>query len=350
VSESSRADLLRQLDALGTNLLVVSPGRSVLGDNATLPYDATAMASRIAPVEKTASVSDTGSTVRRSSLIDARDTSGLAVYAASLGLPETVDAKLADGSWLNAATSRYPAVVLGAKAAERLGISSVATPVSVWIGDQSYVVVGILETLPLNPELDRSVLIGESIAHDALGSDLAPTLLYVRTTPDRVEQVRSVLPRTANPEHPEQVNVNRPSDALKARAAAKTTFRSLFIGLGAIALLVGAIGVANVMIISVLERRREIGVRRAIGAKRVHVAGQFLMEASLLAVIGGALGVAMGIAVAAAYARSQAWPLTVPTAVVGGAFVLSLAIGAIAGVYPAVRAARLAPTEALRTT
>jgi putative ABC transport system permease protein len=161
--------------------------------------------------------------------------------------------------------------------------------------------------------------------------------------------VHAALGATANPEHPEEVDVSRPSDALEARAAAKTAFTSLFLGLGAVALLVGGVGIANVMVISVLERRSEIGLRRALGATRRHIALQFLTESVLLGAMGGVAGIAGGVLATVAYAQSRGWAAIVPASAVGGAFGAAVVIGAVAGLYPSLRGARVAPTTALRT-
>jgi putative ABC transport system permease protein len=348
ISESSKADLLAQLDRLGTNLLRVAPGQSFLGEDAVLPEDAPAMLRRVAGVEQVAATAAVdGATVRRSPYVDEEETGGISVAAADPTLPSAVGATLAHGRFLNAATGRYPAVVLGANAARTLGIEDTGS--RVWIAGRWFTVVGILDSATLASQLDDAALIGFDVAERLLDADRNASTIFVRADPDTIARVRDLLGATANPEHPEEVDVSRPSDAIEARAAAKTAFTSLFLGLGAVALLVGGVGIANVMVISVLERRSEVGLRRALGATRGNVGAQFLCESVLLAAVGGLAGVLLGALVTAAYAQSQGWSVVVPAVALGGGVVAALAIGALAGSYPAMRAARLAPTDALRT-
>jgi putative ABC transport system permease protein len=351
ISTSSRAELNRLLDALGTNLLTVGPGSTLFGDAATLPDEAVAMVGRIGPVE---SVSATGkiaaAKVYRSDVIPEAQSGGIATLAARTDLPDVVGATVASGTWLNDATAQYPAVVLGAKAAERLGIGAARPDMQIWLGGQWATVVGTLNPAPLAPELDLAALVGWQAGQRYLGFDGSPTTVYTRTHPDMVELVRGVLAATANPAQPNEVEVSRPSDALAAQAAADVTFTGLLLGLGAVALLVGGIGVANTMVISVLERRAEVGLRRSLGATRGQIRVQFLAEALLLSALGGGSGVLLGTAVTAVYASLQGWPTVVPAWVMGGGIAATVVIGALAGLNPAIRAARLAPTEALATT
>jgi putative ABC transport system permease protein len=351
ISTSSRAELNRLLDALGTNLLTAGPGSTLFGDAAALPDDAAAMVGRIGPVE---SVSATGKVadakVYRSDKIPPAQSGGIAALAARTDLPGVVGATVASGTWLNDATARYPAVVLGARTAELLGIGAAEPDVQIWLGGRWCTVVGVLEPVPLAPELDLAALVGWRAAERYLGFDGSPTIIYTRTDPDMVEPVRGVLAATVNPAQPNEVEVSRPSDALAAQAAADVTFTGLLLGLGAVALLVGGIGVANTMVISVLERRAEIGLRRSLGATRGQIRVQFLAEALLLSALGGGAGVLLGTAVTAVYAGLQGWPTVVPAWIMGGGIAVTLVIGALAGLYPAIRAARLAPTQALATT
>jgi putative ABC transport system permease protein len=350
ISESSKADLLSDLDRLGTNLLTVAAGGGIGGaaDN-ELPTTTEAMVARIGPVLEVSSVTAVEASVYRTDKIPADETGGITPKAADPRLLATLTGEMAQGRFLDDANSHYPVVVLGSVAAERLGIRDVSQQVRILVGGQWFSVIGILESLELAQDIDRSALIGQPIATELFGTTEAPETVYLRTDTDQVTQVADVIPATANPEHPDEVEVSRPSDAIEARAAASSAFTSLFLGLGAVALLVGGVGIANVMVISVLERRSEIGLRRAIGATRRHITIQFLTEALLLALAGGVAGAALGALVTAGYGLVRGWEIVVPPGALAGAVAAAVVIGAVAGLYPATRAARLSPTEALRT-
>lgn len=346
ISSSSQAKLQAQLSALGTNLLTVQPGKNLFGEAATLPANTVGKVGLIDGVEQAGSAAALdGVLVYRSSLIDRASSGGLWAAAVSEHLLDVVGGKLAAGDRLNRATGSYPAVVLGSKAAERIGITTVGSMIQ--LGDQYVTVVGILEPLDLAPELDTTAMIGETVAAERFGYDGEPTTVYERSTDERVEAVRDLLPRTVNPAAPEEVEVSRPSDALAAKQAADQAFTGLLLGLGSVALLVGGIGVANTMVISVLERRREIGLRRALGATRGHIRSQFLTEALLLSALGGVAGAGLGTAVTSVVAAMNDWPTAVPPEVLLAGVGATLVIGAIAGLYPAIRAARTPPTSAL---
>ncbi|MEU5879444.1 ABC transporter permease [Spirillospora sp. NPDC047279] len=347
ISSSSKEELLRRIDRLGTNLLTVAPGDTLYGDEAKLPESAVEMVARIGPVTSVGATGNVNASMRRTDRIPEEVTSGIAVQAAGGELLETVGVGVRHGTWLNAGTGRYPAVVLGAEAAKRMGFDRVGG--QVWIGGRWFSVIGILAPAELAPEIDRSALVGWDAAERYLGFDRHPTMVYERSADGAVEDVREVLARTVNPESPEEVQVSRPSDALEAKAAAAGAFTNLLLGLGAVALLVGGVGVANTMVISVLERRREIGLRRSLGATRGQVRVQFLAESLLLSAFGGVVGVVLGAGVTIGFAVYRGWPPVVPSWALGGALGATLVIGTVAGLYPAMRAARLAPTEALAT-
>jgi putative ABC transport system permease protein len=348
ITSSGRADLDRTLERLGTNLLRVGAGQQSTGGAAQLSVDAEAMISRIGPVTNVSAVGTvTDARVYRTDRVPVEQSNGIAVVAARLNLPADVGITVGHGTWLTEATSHFPTVVLGDKASKWLGVTEPDT--QVWLGDRWFTVIGVLDPVPLAEELDAAALIGWDAAINVLGFDGHPSTVYVRSRDESVSAVRAVLARTADPAHPDQVRVSRPSDALTARAAADRAFAGLLLGLGAVALLVGGIGVANTMVISVLERRAEIGLRRALGARRGQIRVQFVVESLLLSALGGSAGAALGIAATAAYAAKQGWPTLVPPWASFGGLGATLVIGAIAGLYPAVRAAGVPPTEALAT-
>jgi putative ABC transport system permease protein len=348
ISTSSRAQLNQLLSELGTNLLSAGPGTSLFGEAATMPPESVAMIGRIEAVEAVSAIGQLADAkIYRNNRIPASQSGGLSVFAARLDLLETIGARIAAGAWLNQATAQYPAVVLGARAAQRLGVGHHLVGQPIWLGGRWFTVVGILEPVSLVPALDLCAFIGWAAGERYLDFEGDITTLYVRAEPAAVDAVRALLARTANPERPDEVDVSRPSDALAAEAAADLAFTGLLLGLGAVALLVGGIGVANTMVISVLERRAEIGLRRSQGATRGHIRIQFFGEALLLALLGGGSGILIGWLVTFAYARLQGWPVDIPLWVAGGGMGATLLIGGIAGLYPATRAARLAPTEAL---
>jgi len=348
ISASSRAQLIAEIDALGTNLLTVTPGQSITGENFALPKTAPAMIRRIGPVLAAAAIGDVHAAVYRNDHIPSVNTDAITVYSADTNLLTTLQGHVARGRFLSAATSRYPAVVLGADAARALGVDRADGSVRLWLGNQWFRVVGILDRLPLAPELDRTALIGFPVAEHLLYSAGRPIQVYVRTSPASAAAVQAVLPATADPAAPQDVAVANPADALIARADASATFESLFLGLGAVALLVGGIGIANVMVIAVLERRDEIGLRRALGASSSHVGVQFVAEAALLAGAGGVAGALLGGFATTVYAAARHWSAVVPVPVLLAAAGIAVGVGAVAGLYPALRAARLAPAEALR--
>jgi putative ABC transport system permease protein len=349
LSASSKAGLLAEIDRLGTNLLTVSSGQNFFGQAAELSKAAPGMIGRIGPVQQ---VADTGSisvNAYRSPLIPSVNTNALSVQAATLDLPAVVGSTVWRGSYLNAATAREPVAVLGAGAAQRLGIDRVFPGLRIWVGSQWFYVAGILTPAALAPEIDGSILVGYPAAERYLGFDGHPAMIYVRSVTNQVASVQSVLAATADPESPNEVNVSQPSAALTARTQTASALDGLFLGLGAVSLLVGAVGVANIMVISVLERRSEIGLRRALGATKGHIRTQFLSEAVLLAALGGAAGILAGALATAVYAATRGWAFVLPTSAWAGGFAASLVIGAVAGLLPAIRAARLSPTDALRT-
>ena len=350
LAASSQAGLISEINRLGTNLLTVSNGQTLLGQTAELPTTAPAMISRIRAVTGVAAIGNVTASVYRSPLIPAINTNGLSVDAATTGLLPVVGSSIAQGRFLNAGTARLPVAVLGADAARRLGIDRVLPGERIWLGGQWFSVAGIIRPAVLATEIDSAVLVGFRAAATYLGFDRHPSTVYIRAQTSQVSAVQALLGTTADPQAPYDVHVSRPSDALVAEADAKNALNGLFLGLGAVALLVGGVGIANIMIISVLERRSEIGLRRSLGATKGQIRGQFFAEALILSLLGGAAGVILGTAATAIYATTKTWAIVVPPVAVAGGLGAALAVGAIAGLLPAIRAAKLSPTEALRTT
>jgi putative ABC transport system permease protein len=348
LSASSQAGLLAEINQLGTNLLTATNGQSATGATVELPTAAPAMIGRINGVQRVQSTGKvTGAGAYRSPFIPSTNTNGLTVEAASLNLLPVIATSLADGHYLNAATAQEPVAVLGATSAQLLGIDHVYRGERIRVGGQWFYLTGILKPAALASDIDSAVLIGYRAAEKYLGFDGRPSTIYLRAQNERVSAVDNLLANTANPENPGGVNVGQPSDALVAQADAKGAFDGLFLGLGAVALLVGAVGVANIMIISVLERRSEIGLRRALGATKGHIRTQFLAEAILLGLLGGVVGVALGAIATTVYAHTKHWATIIPLEAWAGGIGASLIIGAVAGLIPALRAARLSPTQAL---
>jgi putative ABC transport system permease protein len=355
LAASSQAALLAEIQGLGTNLLTVANGQTFGGATAELPTAAPGMIGRLPGVTAVQDIgSVSGVNIYKSPLVPSIETDGLGVDAATLGLPAAAGSSLATGSYLNAATARRPAAVLGATTALLLGFDRVRPGMRIWLSGQSFggqwfYPTGILSPDTYAPEIDSAVLIAFPAAEKYLGFDGHPSKLYVRTVndPAATTAVDNLLAAQASPENPNQVTVSRPSDALTALADTKGALDTLFLGLGAVALLVGAIGVANIMVISVLERRSEIGLRRALGATRGQIRAQFLAEAIVLSLAGGAVGVVIGAAATASYAHAHGEAVVIPPDAWAGGLAAAIVIGALAGLLPAIRAARLSPTEAL---
>lgn len=349
LSDSSKSALLDQIGALGTNLLTIEAGSGFGAGDAALPETSVATVSRVPTVEATSAVYAVDAGVYRNDLVPEDLTGGISVYGTDPGLLGALNGEIALGSFLTEATRDHPVAVVGAVAAERLGVRNLDQPVRLYIGDRWVEVAGVLEPFALAANLDRAVLIGDRAAGRYYDTELAPATVYVRVHEDRIDATRDVLAATVDPENPEEAEISRPSDLLEARSAAESSFTSLFLGLGTVALLVGGIGVANVMVIGVIERRGEIGLRRAIGATRAHIRRQFFTEALTLATLGGTAGVLLGVAVTYGYSLAQGWRVIIPPVALIGGFAAAVAIGVIAGVYPAIRASRVSPTEALRS-
>lgn len=347
ISASNQAHLLARLDQLGSNLITVAAGKDTQQKIVPLPRTAEKMLGNIAPVQQVTAVGATKAQVYRNDMVPKEQTSSVTVLAARLNLLDVLHASMRTGRWLNTASERLPVTVLGDQSAQRLGVSAVGE--RVWLGGQWYVVAGILKPNELAPELDTSALVGWPQATKHLGADGTAATVYLRAYPERVPAVQAVAAATANPSAPSTVEVSRPSDLLTARNEAQGALTGLVLALAVVALLVGGVGIANTMVVGVMERRGEIGLRRALGARGGQVAVQFLLEAVLMGFIGGVGGLIVGAATVYAYALAQGWPASIPYYTVAGGPLVSVLVAAVAGIYPAARAAKASPTDALRS-
>ncbi len=348
ISSSGRADLLATLESFGTNLIKASPQAGFFGTQESLPEGVLGMVERIGPVEEVTSTTRADLLVRRSNFISTFEGGGISTLITSEELLEVIGGSLVEGRFIQDDLSNLPVTVLGAVSAQRLGINNLEIPTKILIDDEWFGVIGILDELTIHPDLDRSVFIGYGVAKTLFDIDEEPTTIYLRANPSYIEDVVNVLAPSMNPENPDQVEVSRPSDALEAQQAAETAFTNLLLGLGSVALLVGGVAIANVMVMSVLERRMEIGVRRSLGATRREIRYQFLLESVVLSGIGGFVGVVLGVVITLGYTNYSNIIFSIPVWQIFGAVVLALLIGAVSGVYPAIKASRIQPAEAVR--
>jgi len=348
IAASGSADLLSTLESLGTNLVKASPQAGFFGTQEELPEGVIGMVERIGPVEEVTSTTQTDLLVRRSNFISEFEGGGISTIVTSSELLNVIGGNLSEGRFITDGLSDLPVTVLGNVTAKRLGITNLSKPTKILIDDEWFGVIGIVEELKIHPDLDRSVFIGYGAAKKLFDINEEPTTIYLRANPTFIEDVVEVIAPSMNPENPDQVEVSRPSDALEAQQAVEASFTNLLLGLGSVALLVGGVAIANVMVMSVLERRMEIGVRRSIGATRREIKYQFLLESIVLSGIGGLVGVMLGSLITLAYTNYTNIVFSIPVWQILGAVVLALLIGAISGVYPAIKASKTQPAEAVR--
>ena len=348
IAASGSADLLSTLESLGTNLVKASPQAGFFGTQEELPEGVIGMVERIGPVEEVTSTTQTDLLVRRSNFISEFEGGGISTIVTSSELLNVIGGKLSEGRFITDGLSDLPVTVLGSVTAKRLGITNLSKPTKILIDDEWFGVIGIVEELKIHPDLDRSVFIGYGAAKKLFDINEEPTTIYLRANPTFIEDVVEVIAPSMNPENPDQVEVSKTTKTLETQQAVEASFTNLLLGLGSVALLVGGVAIANVMVMSVLERRMEIGVRRSIGATRREIRYQFLLESIVLSGIGGLVGVMLGSLITLAYTNYTNIVFSIPVWQILGAVVLALLIGAISGVYPAIKASKIQPAEAVR--
>lgn len=349
VAASNQAQLLAELDRMGANLAIVAPAHGPDNNLVPLPENAPAMVRRVDGVADVGvfETAPEGVYVYRTDLVPDTETNGIQIAVARPDVFHAIEAELAAGRWFDDASRGLPVTVLGRTAADRLGITQAGD--RVWIGGQWYGVIGILETAGLATAIDTAAILGDqwvrnTFQENAIGDISA---MYVRAEPGRIGEIIDTLAAAASPGSP-FVTVNALTDLAAARTTADDSLSTLGIALAGIALLVGAVGIANTMVVTVLERRGEIGLRRSLGARPMHISIQFLTEAAALALIGGIAGLLLGVGAATASALVRDQPIVIPSETAIASPGVAVIVGAVAGLYPALRAARLSPTLALR--
>jgi putative ABC transport system permease protein len=356
VSRTAGNQIVSRFDALAATEVVIEPASAAGGATRTssIPWDAEARLLRLNGVVAagTLSVVNIRGALSRTSAV--QDVTAITEYnipvrAASPGLFPAVKTKLRTGRVFDAGNDMRAdrVAVIGPGVAERLGLNRVDQQPAVFVGDRLYVVIGIIDDVLRQADLLDSIIIPNGTAK--LEYDLqAPQLVAVDTATGASSLIARQGPVTLDPNDPSRLRSSSAGGATKVKDEVSNDLSGLFLILGGVSLLVGAIGIANVTLVSVMERIGEIGLRRALGAGRRHIIAQFLTESTVLGLLGGAVGAALGVLVTVGISAAKQWTPVMDGRLPFAAPALGAVVGLVAGLYPALRAASLQPVEALR--
>jgi putative ABC transport system permease protein len=352
LTDSAKGDLKTKLAQLGTDLIVVdAAGAFGSSETPTLPEDAAQRAARLSTVDRVSAVAELSGIVTspHRGAESYYQSFPVPVLAADAALPAVLEVGLRSGRWLDAAdeaTAARAAVIGSGLAREYAYLRGEIRTIR--LGDTDYGVVGVLDRAELRPELDEAVFIPLATAERDFVDEPRPTRLFVRSVEGRTEETARALPTAIALGGTDEVTTTVPSDALAAQAEADKSLQRTAFMAGVLALLLGAIGIANVMSISVIQRSNEIGIRRALGHRRSTVAMQFFLEAVAVGVLGGVSGAGLGILVVTVTSALLDWTVVLQYGLIPWWVVVSIIVAAVAGLYPSVKAARLEPLETLR--
>jgi ABC-type antimicrobial peptide transport system permease subunit len=359
LAKTAGNQIVERFDALAATSITVEPAQERWGwgpsrSVSAIPWDAEDRLSRLNGVVAAGTISSVDTGGMMATAVPLNDPTGqsefvIPVYAASPGLFDAVIAELDAGRFFDAGHSARAdrVAVLGPAAAQRLNIVSVDQQPAIFVGDETLVVIGVLEDVAREAKLLDAIIVPNGTARRRFGLD-GVAEVHIRTEVGAAQLIGSQTALALSPNNPEELRVRVPPEPGAVRSEVEEDVNTLFIILGGIALLVGAIGIANVTLVSVLERVGEIGLRRAVGAARRHIAVQFLSESAVMGLVGGILGSAAGVLVIVGVSAGREWtPVLDPIYPLGAPLVGAVA-GLLAGLYPAWRAARLEPVDALR--
>ncbi|MEV1061597.1 ABC transporter permease [Streptomyces sp. NPDC050263] len=355
VSATAGNQIVGRFDALtATSVTVEVPGPA--GSVPLVDWSGVNAVGRLAGVESVAAIADSTDTasvqVRANDVVSPGDVTDqtMAVLAASPTLPAAVRGRMTTGRFFDDGNiARHDRVaVLGDQAARLLGINSVRDSPAVFLKGQAYTVIGILGDAEREQQLSTGVILPPTTAEDQLGLGTV-TRVLINTALGAAKQVAHQAPIALAPGAEDALAVTAPPDPAKARKGVQGDVNGLFLVLGLVSLVVGAIGIANVTLVTVMERIGEIGLRRALGASRRQVAGQFLVESTTIGLLGGVIGAVLGMVVVVAVSAVRDWTPVLDVRLAFGAPVAGALVGLLAGLYPSLRASRMEPVDALRS-